>query len=107
MPPFPARAREGFRWLAPCKSLAGVGAVTWNRYAYVYNSPVNYTDSSGHFIDTLWDVVDTAVDLRDCLATSDSLSCYMLPADVAFLALPFVPGVVDNTARAARWVAPH
>ncbi|MBN1995489.1 MAG: hypothetical protein JW953_22570, partial [Anaerolineae bacterium] len=30
--------------------------IAWNRYAYVYNNPVNYTDSSGHFIDTLWDI---------------------------------------------------
>ncbi|MBN1995249.1 MAG: hypothetical protein JW953_21345 [Anaerolineae bacterium] len=30
--------------------------IAWNRYAYVYDNPVNYTDSSRHFIDTLWDI---------------------------------------------------
>ncbi len=78
--------------------------IAWNCYAYVYNSPVNYTDSSGHFIDTLWDTLDLAVDVKQCLGEADSLSCYMIAADVAFLVLPFVPGVVDNAVKGRRVV---
>jgi RHS repeat-associated protein/uncharacterized repeat protein (TIGR01451 family) len=76
--------------------------IAWNRYAYVYNAPVHYTDSSGHFIDTLWDVVDLAVDALNCLGDSDTLACYMLVPDALALALPFVPGVVDNALKATK-----
>jgi hypothetical protein len=78
--------------------------IAWNRYAYVYNAPANYTDSSGHFIDTLWDVVDLATDALNCLGDSDTLACYMLVPDALALALPFVPGFGDNAIKAARRV---
>ncbi|MEJ2560838.1 MAG: hypothetical protein P8186_32380 [Anaerolineae bacterium] len=74
--------------------------IAWNRYAYVYSAPVHYTDSSGHFIDTLWDVFDLAADALNCLGDSDTLACYMLVPDALALALPFVPGVVDNALKA-------
>jgi hypothetical protein len=50
--------------------------IAWNRYAYVYNAPVNHTDSSGHFIDTRWDVVDLGADALNCLGDSDTLAHY-------------------------------
>ncbi len=79
--------------------------ISLNRYVYVYNSPVNLTDSTGHFIDTLWDVVDLGIDLSNCLGDSDTLSCYMLPVDVMATALPFASaGMADNAFRAARGV---
>jgi hypothetical protein len=78
--------------------------IACNRYAYVYNAPVHYTDSSGHFIDTLWDVVDLGADALNCLGDSDTLACYMLIPDALALALPFVPGVADNAIKAARRV---
>jgi hypothetical protein len=38
--------------------VAGAGnPIAWNRYAYVYDNPVNLTDSSGHFVDTLLDAL--------------------------------------------------
>ncbi len=73
--------------------------ISLNRYAYVYNSPVNLTDSSGHFIDTLWDIADLGIDLSNCLGDTDTLSCYMLPVDAAAVVVPFVPGAGDNIAR--------
>jgi hypothetical protein len=57
---------------------------------------VNHTDSTGHFVDTLWDAYDLAVDPQSCLGDSDSLACYMVPVDAIFLAAPFVSGVADN-----------
>ncbi|MCP4540713.1 MAG: hypothetical protein GY832_26540, partial [Chloroflexi bacterium] len=62
---------------------------------------VNYTDSTGHFIDTLWDAWDLANDFQGCFGGNDALSCYMLPFDALFLAAPGVPGVADNVARHA------
>jgi RHS repeat-associated protein len=76
--------------------------IAWNRYAYVYNAPVHYTDSSGHFIDTLWDIVDLGADALNCLGDSDTLACYMLVPDALALAVPFVPGVADNVVKAGR-----
>ncbi|MCP4536695.1 MAG: PKD domain-containing protein, partial [Chloroflexi bacterium] len=73
--------------------------IAWNRYAYVHNNPVNHTDSTGHVIDTLWDAYDLAADAGRCVFGSDALSCYMVPLDVAALAVPGVPGVADNAAR--------
>jgi SAM-dependent methyltransferase len=66
--------------------------IAWNRYAYVYDNPVNLTDSSGHLIDTLLDVLDLANNIQNCLSDSDTLSCYMVPVSVAFVALPFLSG---------------
>jgi hypothetical protein len=62
--------------------------VAWNRFAYVYNNPVNYTDPSGHapvllaaaytVVDTAWDIADVYSDIRDCFGDSDSMACAML-----------------------------
>lgn len=73
----------------------------WNRSGYVYGNPANYTDSTGHFIDTLWDAVDLATDVQNCLGDSDALSCYMLPVDIVSMAAPFVTGA-STAVKAAR-----
>ena len=74
--------------------------ISLNRYAYTYNSPVNYTDSSGHFIDTLWDAVDLGANLRNCLGDTDSLSCYMVPVAAAVMVVPgLTTGPVDNAVK--------
>lgn len=46
-------------------------------------------------------MVDLASDASACFGDNDALACYMVPLDVAFLALPFVPGVADNVLRRA------
>jgi hypothetical protein len=62
---------------------------------------INHTDSTGHFIDTLWDAYDLASDVQNCLGDSDSLACYMVPFDAFFLAMPIVSGIGDNVLRHA------
>lgn len=78
----------------------------WNRSSYVYGNPVNYTDSTGHFIDTLWDAVDLAVDAQNCLGDSDALSCYMLPLNAGFFLVSGLTGggFADNIVRQADGV---
>jgi RHS repeat-associated protein len=82
--------------------------IAWNRFAYVYNNPVNNVDPSGHFvepIDTLWDAVDLYSDLRDCLGDSDSMACYMAAGSAVALALPLLEGPSNNVARRAAKAA--
>jgi hypothetical protein len=81
--------------------------IAWNRYAYVYDNPVNYTDSSGHFIDTLWDIVDLGVNAQNCLGDSDALACYMTPVAAAAVVAPFLTtgGFGDDAVKAAVWRA--
>jgi hypothetical protein len=66
--------------------------IALNRFAYVYNSPTNYTDSSGAFIDTLLDAADLAGNIQNCLGDSDALACYMTPVSAAAIAIPGATG---------------
>lgn len=71
-------------------SFAGFGArpQSINRYSYTENNPVNYTDPSGHYVDTLFDIGSIGYDLyrivqdnilHDCdnLGRMLFLSCWM------------------------------
>jgi hypothetical protein len=64
-----------------------------NRYAYVYNNPLKYTDPSGHWVESAIDLAFIAYDLRDIsqngLNWENGLS---LAADVAGLLLPLATG---------------
>jgi hypothetical protein len=72
---------------------------SWDSGSYGYE----YFVSSGHFIDTLWDVVDLGANLRNCLGDTDSLSCYMVPVAAAGVVGPgLTMGPVDNAIRAGR-----
>jgi len=89
--------------------------IAWNRFAYVYNNPVNYTDPSGHIpavlgaaytvVDTAWDAVDLYSDVRDCLGDSDSMACAMLPIDALAVVALFAEGPSNNVARRAAKAA--
>jgi len=83
--------------------------IAWNRFAYVYNNPVNYADPSGHVpvllaaaytvVDTAWDIVDVYSDIRDCFGDSDSMACAMLPIDALAVVALFAEGPSNNVAR--------
>ncbi|MCG8351744.1 MAG: hypothetical protein MI924_28590, partial [Chloroflexales bacterium] len=64
-----------------------------NRYSYVNNNPVRYTDSTGHFIDTLVDVAFIAYDI-DAIAANGYTAekGAVLAADVASAAVPGMTG---------------
>ena len=68
------------RWASPNSIIPqGQGTLAWDRYSYVNNSPVNYTDPTGHMVDDgcstegcdSWTNLsknqrDTYKDYRDC-----------------------------------------
>ena len=87
--------------------------LAWNRYAYVYNNPVNYTDPSGHsatavigglvalwvVTDAVWDTYDLVSSVSHCLSDSgDNMDCYMAGFQLAMLIIPG-EGPADNVAR--------
>jgi len=85
-----------------------------NRYAYVYNNPLRYTDPSGHWLETLWDIASIAWDLYEIRKDPRNLWNWgALAVDVGAAILPFVPGGVGavvhggKAARAAVEAAGH
>lgn len=64
-----------------------------NLYTYCQNNPTMYVDPSGHFIDTVLDVVFIAADLRSILADPTKVSNWVaLAADAVCAAVPGATG---------------
>jgi RHS repeat-associated protein len=82
------------RWTSPDSIIPqGQGTLAWDRYSYVNNSPLNYTDPTGHFLESFLDIASIAYDIYDIsqngLNWGSGLS---LAADVVSLILPGVTG---------------
>ena len=90
------------------------GSQGYDRYAYTNNNPVRYVDPTGHFIETLFDIVSVGMDIADIaqngLNWGNGIS---LAVDVASVLIPGIPAVgaairavnaVDNVADAAKAV---
>ncbi len=66
---------------------------TLNKYAYVINNPLRYTDPDGHFLDTIADIGFIAYDIYK-IAREGATKANMvaLGADVVGAAIPFATG---------------
>ncbi len=76
---------------------------TLNKYAYVRNNPLRYTDPDGHIIDELLDAASIIYDVYK-IATEGATKTNMaaLGADVAAAAVPFVTGAGAAVRLGAR-----
>ena len=72
----------------------------YNRYMYVAGNPLRLTDSSGHFWETVADVVSVGYDVYDIYQNGLTWSSGgALVVDVAGAAIPFVP----SAGTCVRW----
>jgi RHS repeat-associated protein len=73
-----------------------------NRYSYVANSPLKYTDPSGHFIDWIFDVFAVLHDVVTLWNEPSWGNAGTLLADVVLGIVPFVPagaGIAKGTVK--------
>ena len=76
-----------------------------NRYAYGLNNPVRYRDSSGHWVETAWDIANIAWDIYEVKNDPSVLNIGALVVDVGAAVLPFVPagaGLIARGGKAAK-----
>jgi RHS repeat-associated protein len=74
-----------------------------NRYAYVYNNPLRYTDLSGHWLETAWDILNIGWDLYEVYRDPrNAWNWVALAADVGAAILPAVPGGVGLVVRGGK-----
>jgi RHS repeat-associated protein len=84
---------------------------SFNRYSYVHNNPLIYTDPTGHWIESAWDVFNVGLglySLQDNLSQGNygwaAVDVAGLVVDATALAVPIVPGGVSSALKAARGV---
>ena len=70
-----------------------------NRFSYAHNNPNKYTDPSGHWVESAWDLFSLGVgiyslgsNLREGNYFSAAIDLVGIVADTAALILPFHPG---------------
>jgi RHS repeat-associated protein len=77
----------------------------FNRYAYVRSNPLKQVDSSGHLIDTLFDIAAVGVSIVELYNNpSDPLNYVALALDLTAAVIPFVPAGAGLVIRAANTV---
>lgn len=82
------------------------GVQAWDRYAYVSNNPVFYTDPSGQFIEVAFDLLSLAMTINDIRNEGFTvMNTISLVTDVAAVVLPIVPAGVSHAMRAAKTAA--
>jgi RHS repeat-associated protein len=73
-----------------------------NRYTYVNNCPLKYTDPTGHFLDWIFDAVAVAYDIYQFAKDPSWSNAGMLGLDVILAIIPFVPagaGIAAGTIK--------
>ncbi|MGC8947642.1 MAG: RHS repeat-associated core domain-containing protein, partial [Anaerolineae bacterium] len=53
-----------------------------NRYAYVSNNPLRYTDPSGHWLETAWDILNIGWDIYEVQRDPSLVNIGALVVDV-------------------------
>jgi RHS repeat-associated protein len=82
------------------------GAQGWDRYADVNNNPIQFTDSTGHWVETAFDVLSLAMTINDIRNEGFTLmNTISLVTDVASVVLPVVPAGVSHALRAAKYAS--
>jgi len=64
----------------------------WNKYSYVFNNPLKYTDNSGHILDTILDVGFVVWDIIELVRTPSWENAGYLGADLVCAFIPFATG---------------
>jgi len=81
-------------------------ALDYHRYAYVRFNPLKYTDPSGHWLETVWDIANIAWDIHEIRQDPGNLWNWgALVVDVGAALLPVVPagaGMVVHGGKAAK-----
>ncbi len=74
-----------------------------NRYAYTLNNPLRYTDPSGHWFETLWDIANIGWDIYEVQRDpGNAWNWAALVLDVGAAVLPVVPGGVGLVVRGGK-----
>ncbi|MBI4303338.1 MAG: hypothetical protein HY665_03235, partial [Chloroflexi bacterium] len=74
----------------------------WNHYSYALNNPLKYTDSTGHFVDWIPDIVAISLDILELVRHPSQENLNALRLDAWLALLPGVPAVAGFTTRAAK-----
>jgi len=81
-------------------------ALDYHRYAYVRFNPLQYTDPSGHWLETVWDIANIAWDIHEIRQDPGNLWNWgALVVDVGAALLPVVPagaGMAVHGGKAAK-----
>jgi RHS repeat-associated protein len=75
-----------------------------NRYSYCLNNPLKYTDSTGHFLDWIFDAASIVFDIGQLIAEPSWENGGYLAADIILGIVPFVPAGVGPATKVVKGI---